>query len=201
MEIDDSLERSLLRMGDEAQKSRAKKLLRREPPAVRVSVLAEYQHCLQLEADPSRGMKIFEQQCATCHKVGSIGVNVAPDISDSRTKTPDFFLMNILDPNRAIDANYFSYTVVDTSGRIHTGVLASETAAAMTLKQPEGKTISIPRDEIEQVKNNGVSLMPVGLERTINPQQMADLISFLKNWRYLDGQVPSEVIKPLQPGQ
>ncbi|MEW4488024.1 PVC-type heme-binding CxxCH protein [Thalassoglobus sp. JC818] len=198
-EIDDSLERSLLRIGDADQKDRAKKLLQRDPPADRVSVLAEYQHCLQLESNPSRGMKVFEQQCATCHKVGSIGVNVAPDISDSRTKTPDFFLMNILDPNRAIDANYFSYTVVDTSGRIHTGVLASETSAAMTLKQPEGKTVSIPRDEIEQVKNNGVSLMPVGLERTINPQQMADLISFLKNWRYLDGQVPSEVIKPLQP--
>jgi hypothetical protein len=37
--------------------------------------------------------------------------------------------------------------------------------------------------------------MPVGLERNITPQQMADLLSFLKNWRYLDGSVPEEVIR------
>ena len=28
--------------------------------------------------------------------------------------------------------------------------------------------------------------MPEGLERLIPPQDMADLISFIKNWRYLD---------------
>ena len=32
--------------------------------------------------------------------------------------------------------------------------------------------------------------MPEGLEKNVNPQQMADLISFIKNWRYLDGSVP-----------
>ncbi len=32
--------------------------------------------------------------------------------------------------------------------------------------------------------------MPVGLEKNIDRQQMADLISFIKNWRYLDGRVP-----------
>jgi hypothetical protein len=33
--------------------------------------------------------------------------------------------------------------------------------------------------------------MPDGLERNIPPQEMADLISFIKNWRYLDGSVPA----------
>ena len=37
---------------------------------------------------------------------------------------------------------------------------------------------------------DGTSLMPVGIERTIPPQEMADLIAFIKNWRYLDGAVP-----------
>ena len=27
-------------------------------------------------------------------------------------------------------------------------------------------------------------------EKNITPQQMADLVSFIKNWRYLDGSVP-----------
>jgi hypothetical protein len=32
--------------------------------------------------------------------------------------------------------------------------------------------------------------MPDGLERQIPLQEMADLISFIKNWRYLDGKTP-----------
>ena len=46
------------------------------------------------------------------------------------------------------------------------------------------------RGEIEQLKSTGVSLMPDGLEKTIPPQEMADVIAFIKNWRYLDGRVP-----------
>lgn len=195
LEIDATVEKMLYRLSDKALVARAQKLLKREPPADRVQVLAEYQACLTMPSDPLRGKAIFEKNCATCHKVGDIGVNVAPDISDSRTKTPDFYLMNILDPNRAIDANYFSFNVLATDGRVHTGIMAAETSASVTLKQPEGKFVTIAREEIEEFKNNGVSLMPVGLERTINKQQMADVISFIKNWRYLDGQIPAEVIK------
>jgi hypothetical protein len=32
--------------------------------------------------------------------------------------------------------------------------------------------------------------MPDGLEKNITIEQMADLISFIKNWRYLDGATP-----------
>lgn len=195
IEIDATVEKLLYRHKNADLVARAKKLLKREPPADRVKVLAEYQECLTMSADPKRGRIVFEKNCATCHKVGDVGVNVAPDISDSRTKTPDFFLMNILDPNRAIDANYFSFNILDSDGLVHTGIVASETATSVTLKQPEGKMVTIAREEIEDFKNTGLSLMPVGLERTIDKQQMADVISFIKNWRYLDGQIPKEVIK------
>ncbi|MCA9091376.1 MAG: c-type cytochrome, partial [Planctomycetaceae bacterium] len=176
-------------------KERAERLLKTAPPADRVQVLAEYSPCLTLQSNPQRGREIFLKNCATCHRVGDVGVNVAPDISDSRTKTPEYLLANILDPNRAIDNNFFSYTIVDTNGRVFTGVIESETSTTVTLKQPEAKVVSFARSDIEELKNNGVSLMPVGLERTIPPQDMADLISFIKNWRYLDGSVPKEVIR------
>lgn len=195
LEIDQSMQRILLRHQDAELRKRAEKLVKPEPPEDRQKVLAEYRKILEMKSDPRRGMAVFEKNCAVCHRIGGVGVNVAPDISDSRTKTPETLLTNILDPNRAIDANYFSYTVLDVDGRIHTGIIESETSSAVTLKQPEGKRVTIPRDEIETFKNNGVSLMPVGLEKTIDPQQMADLISFIKNWRYLDGQVPKEVIR------
>ena len=139
--------------------------------------------------------RLFAKNCTQCHKIGDLGVDVAPNISDSRVKTQAQFLVDILDPNRAIDNNYFSYTLVDTSGKVSTGIISSETSSSVTMKQPEGKTITVLRSEIEELKPNGVSLMPVGFEKQLTVAQLADVISFIKNWRYLDGQVPKEVIR------
>lgn len=161
----------------------------------RSAVLAAYAPALSLAADPNRGRLVFEKQCTTCHRIGDRGVNVGPDIGDTRTKTPDALLTAILDPNRAVDNNSFGYVVVTTSGKAYTGLIISETSAAITLRQAEGKTETILRSDIEELRNSGLSLMPVGFEKTIPPEQMADLISFLKNWRYLDGAVPLQSSK------
>jgi putative membrane-bound dehydrogenase-like protein len=176
-------------------KARIEKLVKAAAPADRSTVLADYQPALAMKGDPLRGREIFAKNCVTCHKIGDLGVNVAPDIADSRVKTPVQLLTDILDPNKAIDNNYFSYTVIDLQGQIHSGILSAETASSVTLKQPENKTVSILRSEVDEIRSNGVSLMPVGLEKVISVEQMADLISFIKNWRYLDGQVPKEVIR------
>ncbi len=139
---------------------------------------------------PERGHEIFKSQCSSCHRIGNDGVSVAPDISDTRVKRPSDLLTNILDPNRAIDNNYFSYTAVTTAGKVYTGVLAEETPFAITLKQAKGETVTLQRDDIEEFASDGVSFMPKGLEKNITPKQMVDLISYLKNWRYINGKVP-----------
>ncbi len=195
-ELGPSRSSRLSRHRDAKIKKRAAALFAAAIPADRKKILAAYQKSLKLKANPLHGKQVFIKNCVTCHKIGNIGVNVAPDIGDSRTKTPEYLLTNILDPNRAIDANFFSYTIITIDGVVHTGVISSDSGSSITLRQPEGKTVTVLKEEIEEMKSNGVSLMPVGLEKTINQQQMADLISFIKNWRYLDGQVPKEIAKP-----
>jgi putative heme-binding domain-containing protein len=194
-EIDPTRAGQLRNHRDAAIRELAGRLLKDDTDADRAKVLADYHGALSAGSDPKRGREVFAKNCVQCHKVGDLGVNVAPDISDSRVKTAEQLLVSILDPNRAIDNNYFSYTVVDRDGIVHTGVIASETATSVTLKQPEGKEVTLLRSDIDELKSNGVSLMPVGLEKNISVEQMADLISFIKNWRYLDGSVPPEVIR------
>jgi len=169
---------------------RAKKLLISAIPADRGKVLAEYQQALKIKADPQRGRRLFEKTCSTCHRIGEIGVEIGPDIADSRTRQPAALLNDILNPNGAIDANYVSYTVLTNDGKTVTGIIAAETASSVTIKQPEGKMVTLLRQDIDEVISNGVSLMPEGLEKNLDLQSMADLISFIKNWRYLDGAVP-----------
>jgi len=122
--------------------------------------------------------------------VAGLGVNVGPDIGDTYNRTPAYLLTNILDPNRAVDANYFGYTLVTTNGKPYTGLVKNETASSITLRLPEGKEETILRADVDELKTNGLSLMPIGLEKNISVEQMADLLTFLKNWRYVEDGVP-----------
>jgi putative membrane-bound dehydrogenase-like protein len=189
-ELDPTHVQSLVNHKEATVRELARKLLAAAIPADRKLVLEKYQPALGMKGDPNRGRAVFEKNCVTCHKIGDLGVNVAPDISDSRTKTLAQLLTDILNPNQAIDNNYVSYTVLTKDGKSETGIVTTETAASITLRQPEGKTVLILRQEIDELKSNGISLMPEGLEKNITIEQMADLISFIKNWRYLDGTTP-----------
>lgn len=175
---------------DPALRERGRDLLARETASDRAAVVEQYTAALELPADTLRGREVFKKNCASCHRVAGVGVDVAPDIADSYNKKPPQLLTDILDPNRAIDSNYVSYTVVTTDGQVLTGIIASETATAITLRQQEDRRVTLLRDDIDELHSNGLSLMPEGLEQNLSPQQMADVIRFIKNWRYLESDIP-----------
>ncbi len=180
----------LLKHSQADVRGRAGKLFQAGIPEERKQVFQQYRQALARKGDPGRGREVFRQNCATCHQVAGIGTTVGPDISDTRTKTAEMLLQDIVNPNAAIDANYINYIVTTKSGKEITGIIVAETASSITLRRAENQTDTVLRQDIEEIRSTGVSLMPDGLEKTITLEQMADLISFLKNWRYLDGQTP-----------
>lgn len=177
---------------DAKLRARAAKVLAALAPADRTKVFEDYRPILAGPSDPKRGKLVFEKNCATCHRIGGLGTDVGPSIADLRTKTPEQVLMDIVQPNRAIDNNFLSYTVQTADGQSLVGIIVAETATGVTLRLPEGKNVSLLKEDIEFMQSNGVSLMPEGLERNVPPQDMADVIAFVKNWRYLD----PAVLKP-----
>jgi putative membrane-bound dehydrogenase-like protein len=189
-ELDPLRTKQLMNHKDAGIRERSKKLLANNLPADRAKVLAEYQASLNRKGDAKNGRAIFQKNCATCHRVGGVGIDVGPDIADTRTKTLGAMLNDIIAPNAAIDANYVNYVVTTKDGRILTGLLGAETGSSITLKRAEGQTDVVLRKDVDEIASTGISLMPEGLEKNINVQEMADLLGFLKNWRYLDGSVP-----------
>jgi putative membrane-bound dehydrogenase-like protein len=189
-DLDAARTRQLLKHGRADIRDRASKLLQGNLPAERKQVLEKYQAALKRKGDAKKGQMVFQKNCAACHRIAGVGVDVAPDISDTRTKTADLLLVDILNPNQAIDSNYINYTVVTKNGRTLTGIIAAETASSLTLRRAENQGDVVLRQDIDEIQSTGVSLMPEGLEKTITVEEMADLLTFLKNWRYLDGSVP-----------
>jgi hypothetical protein len=49
----------------------------------------------------------------------------------------------------------------------------------------------LSKDQIEAIKSSGVSLMPEGVEAQLDQQAVADLIGYIKNWRYIGGESPT----------
>lgn len=189
-DLDTARSTRLLKSANAATKARAEKLLAASIPADRNKALEDYKKVLAMKADPRHGKEVFRKNCATCHKIGDVGNDVGPSIADLRTKTLEQVLTDVIQPNKAIDNNFVTYTVVTTDGLTVVGIVAADTPAGVTLKLADGKTASILKKDIDVMESNGLSLMPEGLEKNIPHQDMADVITFVKNWRYLDGAVP-----------
>lgn len=168
----------------------AKLLLTGNLPAARDKVMAEYRGSLDKLGDAQKGKLVFGKNCATCHKVGDLGMDVGPDISDTRTKTTAMLLADILNPNLAIDNNYINYIVHLKNGITATGMIKATNAASITLVRAEKQVEVISQDQIEELQSTGQSLMPEGIEKTVSVAEMTDLLRFLKDWRYLDGKTP-----------
>ena len=164
---------------DSAVAARANSLLGKDAPSARKDVLAKYQVALTLKGDQSHGEKVFELNCALCHRLGTKGNDVGPNLSTVKAWTPDQLLLNILDPNREVSPNYVNYNLDLKNGESATGVIAEETATSITLKRANNIQETILRQNIDKMASSGMSLMPEGLEAGIAPQDMADLISFL----------------------
>ena len=148
-------------------------------PGARAEAYARYRPALELPADRTRGDRVFERECMTCHKLGERGHAVGPNLASVQRRTPEEVLLHVLDPNREVAPDYLEYALALDDGRILTGLVAAESAGAVTLRRPGGEEDTVLRSNIESVSGTGKSLMPEGLEERISPQEMADLIAFI----------------------
>ncbi|HVW02618.1 MAG TPA: c-type cytochrome [Planctomycetaceae bacterium] len=179
-DLDATLRRQLSENRDEAIRARAAKLFGAAVSTDRLAVYESHKDVLGLAAHPENGRQVFKKQCAQCHRLDRDGVPVGPDLFGIRNQPKEAILLHILIPEREITTGFNAYTVVTRDGRTLSGLIASETPTSITLRQAQGKEDVLLRDDIEELVASKTSLMPQGLEKTINHQEFADLLAYLK---------------------
>ncbi len=147
--------------------------------ADRAAIIEQYAPAIS-GGDTEAGKLVFNRVCAQCHRLNDIGNDVGPPLKQLADKSPQQLLETILDPNREVDPKYASYSVLLQDGRVFAGIIAEEAASQIVIAEAGGKKHTIARSDIDQLRSTGVSLMPTGLEQQITPEQMNQLISFLK---------------------
>ncbi|QEL13985.1 PVC-type heme-binding CxxCH protein [Limnoglobus roseus] len=127
----------------------------------------------------ARGAKVFEAQCAKCHKFEGKGNEVGPQL-DGAGRDIEYLLGNILDPNRVIGAPYFVRQINTLDGQVIQGVLAEEDDTFITLKIENAVLKKIAKKEIDgKVKVLEKSMMPEGLGNTMTAENFRDVVRYV----------------------
>jgi putative heme-binding domain-containing protein len=128
------------------------------------------------------GRPAFEKQCAICHRFGPLGKDVGPDLTTiaSRFKKKDV-LESVLWPSKVISDQYQAEMFELADGKMITGVIVRETAAAVLVRTAESpdKPVAIAKGKIANRAPSTVSLMPEGLLDGMTQEQVADLLAFM----------------------
>lgn len=163
---------------DQELKQRAMELFQGQANE-RAAIVESHKDALALDASAPNGKVVFDENCASCHlRQGDRG-RIGPDLSGVNNKTHEELLTHILDPSFEIQPNYTNYIVADKAGRVYDGLLAGESAHAVTLRG-EYEDVTIRREDITEMRASDVSLMPEGLEEDLSRQELADVIAYLR---------------------
>ncbi len=178
-EIPPAYRRRLLDQSDPNLRERARAILEQAAVSSRREILDAYRPALSRPGDPKAGVAVFRKSCVACHRLEGVGHGVGPDLLTLSDASPEAILVAVLDPNRVFEAKFSDYTIHLKDGRVLSGLIAGESANAITLLRAEGREDVLLRSEIEAVSASGRSLMPEAIEKEIAPREFADLVAYI----------------------
>ena len=137
------------------------------------------------EGDAERGAKLFNNQdrskCTICHLKGDRGVRLGPDLTwIGAIRSERDLLEAIVYPSASIARYHEVVNVLTKDGSVVSGLLVRETAREMFLSSAEGVVQPVAYGDIEQARYSRSSLMPEGLDKLLKPEEIADLVAYLK---------------------
>jgi putative membrane-bound dehydrogenase-like protein len=136
------------------------------------------------KVDFGPGKQLFEAHCAKCHR-GSISGGVAeapigPSLQALSHWTNRAWLEAIIDPGRAVDEKYKRSIIRTQEDLVLTGLVRQESDTELELVLTDGRIETIRKSEIAEIKSSDQSLMPDGFEKSLTPEQIAQIVTYLR---------------------
>ena len=120
--------------------------------------------------------------CLKCHKVGSLGGQIGPDLTNvAKRFNANQILESIIEPSKVVDPkySYSTYLLVDGTSVSGRPVGVSSKTLKLEVNPFTQETIEVKRDDIDESYPSKTSPMPSGLLDTLNKEEIKDLISYL----------------------
>lgn len=129
--------------------------------------------------DAVKGAQIFQTQCAVCHRIGTVGNLVGPQLDGIGSRGTDRIIEDILDPNRNVDRAFRLTLVTLKDGTVASGLVRREEGAQLVLADFTGKEVTVPLAQIAKREESETSLMPPAFGQSIPPAEFDDLLAYL----------------------
>ena len=159
----------------------AKVVLASMIPPSREEVTAKFKPAIAAKGNATKGMNHFISRCMACHRAGTMGLAVGPDLITVKTKGREALLTAILEPHKEVASQFIAYTVNTKDGQTLAGIISNDTASSMTIKMMGGVEKTLQRADIKGSSSSGQSLMPEGIETGMSVEDMADLLSYIES--------------------
>ncbi len=159
------------------------------------------------KGDLAKGKMLYMATCGQCHKLFGEGQNVGPDITGSNRADLNYLLENVLDPNAVIGKAYQLNLFTMKDGRVMSGVIKEENAAAVKIAMMGGVEFTLPQADIAKREVSKLSTMPEGLFDALQPEMVVDLVKYLQSGaggtlkreqRTVEGALEGETMKVLE---
>ena len=135
------------------------------------------------EGDAKRGLQLFRSSrlsCESCHKMGYRGTDIGPDLTRiGGARTSEALLEAILYPNSRIEQGFETHQLLTIDGLSLNGMITSETEKHLHLRVTSDQSITVLKEDIEQIQSSAISIMPNGIAELMTDQEMADLLELL----------------------
>lgn len=128
-----------------------------------------------------RGKKVFfgdKAICSRCHTVGGQGGRIGPDLSNLIHRDYHSVLKDVRQPNAAINPDHVAFVVELKDGRALTGLVRRDEERVI-VGDKDGREHVVDAAEIEAMTPASVSIMPEGIDKSITPDELRDLLTFL----------------------
>ena len=154
----------------------------KEKQAARLKELETLQAKLK-KGDVAEGRQLFfgKATCFSCHAIEGKGGEFGPDLSNiGEIRSRHDILEAALYPGASFAREYETSKIV-TKTSSYTGIIKEQLPDVIILTVGPGSKVHIPRNEIISISPENNSLMPPGLLKQLNIQEMSDLLAYLES--------------------
>jgi putative heme-binding domain-containing protein len=123
--------------------------------------------------------------CFKCHRFGSEGGIIGPDLTGvGKRFTNQYLVESLVEPNKTISDQYQATVFVLSDGRTVVGKVANlngNNLNIITNMLEPGIMTGVKTSEIAEQHPSPVSMMPAGLLNTLNREEILDLLAYLRS--------------------
>ena len=131
--------------------------------------------------DVSRGRMTFEGKggCTRCHRVGSLGSRVGPDLSEAgATRSAGSLFRSLTDPTGQMMPINRPVRAVTKDGKVVNGRRLNEDTYTVQLIDEQEKLVSLTKADLREYTIQTTSPMPSYKDR-LNENELADVVAYL----------------------